>query len=249
MIRAIIIDDELNNIENLAALLAQHCPSVEITGRARNAAEGAMLTRQLQPDLVFLDIEMPGRNGFEMLQSLNDFSFEVIFVTAFEQYGIQAIKFSALDYLLKPVSADELKQAVDKAIAKRQKLDQNLQLENLLQLLRQEQKRSTHRIALATSRETRFIETGQIIRCASSNNYTTFFLKDGEKILTSKPIFEYENMLTDYGFFRCHQRHLINRQHIKSYVNEDGGYLLMEDNSSVPVSRSKKESLKELFNY
>lgn len=247
MINAIIIDDEQNNIDNLQLLLSKHCPQVNIIGHALNATEGEKLVKQKSPDLIFLDIQMPGKNGFDLLKSLDNYDFEIVFVTAYDQYGIQAVKFSAIDYLLKPVNVKELKTAVAKAIEKRNQKNQNLQLENLIRFLKHEQQKSTHRIALQGSKETRFVETEQIVRCESSNNYTTFFLTNGEKILTSKPIFEYEEMLQAYGFFRSHQSHLVNKKHIRSWVKEDGGYLLMNDNSQVPVSRNKRDALKAIF--
>ena len=247
MIRAVIIDDEQNNIDNLEALLLQYCPQVQVTGKALNADEGERIIRRVDPDLVFLDIQMPGKNGFDLLRSFDHHSFGIVFITAYDQYGIQAVKFSAIDYLLKPVNVEELKEAVKKAIEKRGQQEQNLRLENFMRMLAQEQQKNTHRIALQSAKETRFVETGNIIRCESSNNYTTFFLSGGEKILTSKAIFEFEEMLQGYGFFRCHQRHLINKKHVRSWVKEDGGYLLMEDGSEVPVSRNKKEELRGLF--
>lgn len=247
MIRAIIIDDERNNIDNLHMLLSKHCPQVAIIGHATNAAEGELLIKETSPELVFLDIQMPGRNGFDLLKSLDHFDFGIIFVTAYDQYGIQAVKFSAIDYLLKPVNVEELKTAVSKAIEKSFLKKQNLQLENLMRFLKQEQQKSEHRIALQSAKETRFVETENIIRCESSNNYTTFFLAGGEKIMTSRPIFEYEEMLEGYGFFRSHQSHLVNKKHIRSWVKEEGGYLLMNDNSQVPVSRGRREELKGMF--
>ncbi len=247
MISAVIIDDEQNNIDNLAALLARYCPEVNVLACANDATGGEVIIRRYNPDLVFLDIQMPGKNGFELLKGLEHFPFSVIFVTAFDQYGIQAVKFSAIDYLLKPVDVEELKVAVHKVTEMHQRKNQNLRLENLIEVLKQEQQKSSHRIALQSAKETRFIETGRIIRCESSNNYTTFFLVNGEKILTSKPIFEYEELLSSYGFFRCHQSHLVNKKMIRSWVKEDGGYLVMEDHAQVPVSRNKKNKLKALF--
>jgi two-component system LytT family response regulator len=247
MINAVIIDDEQNNIDNLRLLLSKHCPDVRVTGDASNATEGAQLIRQSSPDLVFLDIQMPGKNGFELLKSLDQLDFGIIFVTAHDQYGVQAVKFSAIDYLLKPVDIEELKSAVSKAVEQRTQKNQNLQLENLIRFLKQEQQKSAHRIALQTAKETRFVETGMIIRCESSNNYTTFFLEGGEKIMTSRPIFEYEEMLREYDFFRSHQSHLVNKNHIRSWVKEDGGYLLMKDGSQVPVSRNKRDELKGML--
>ena len=209
-----------------------------------NTNDGEAAILQHNPDIVFLDIQMPGKTGFEMLQSLKNHNFELIFVTAFDQYGIQAVKFSALDYLLKPINTEELKNAVHKAIYRSTEKRQNKKLENLLQVLEHRQEKELHRIALTSAKETRFIRTQDIIRCQSSNNYTTFFLSDGEKIMTSKPIFEYEEILVNYGFIRCHQSHLINKLHIKSWVKENGGFLLLDDNTQVPISRQKKEYVK-----
>ena len=247
MTTAVIIDDEQNNIDNLRSLLSQHCPQVTVAATATSADEGERIILAIQPHIVFLDIQMPDRNGFELLQSLSQTSFQLIFVTAHDQYGIQAVKFSAIDYLLKPVSADELKTAVQKALEKNLQTRQNLQLENLMRLLQQKGEKGSHRIALQSTRETRFVETEKIIRCESSNNYTSFFLADKEKIVTSRPIFEYEELLSDYGFIRCHQRHLVNKKFIKSWVKEDGGYLLLEDGSQIPVARNRKDEVRELL--
>lgn len=247
MINAVLVDDEQNNIDNLKFLLTKHCFEVNVIGWALNAAEGEKIIRQKSPDLVFLDIQMPVKNGFDMLKSLDLYDFAIIFVTAYDQYGIQAVKFSAIDYLLKPVNVDELKLAVKKAIERTSLKKQNLQLENLICFLRQEQQKSEHRIALQGTKETRFVETGMIVHCESSNNYTTFFLTGGEKIMTSRPIFEYEELLRDYGFFRSHQSHLVNKKHIRSWMKEDGGYLLLNDGSQIPVSRNKRDLIRTMF--
>jgi two-component system, LytTR family, response regulator len=248
MINTVIIDDEQNNIDNLSILLHTYCPQVTVLARALNANDGEQIILKHKPDLVFLDIQMPEKNGFDMLKSLNSFDFEIIFVTAYDQYGIQAVKFSAIDYLLKPINIDDLKQAVQKAALRSTQKRHNAQLENLIQLVQQKQQKQFHRIALQSTKETRFVEPDKIVRCESSNNYTTFFLSNGEKILTSKPIFEYEEMLQDYGFVRCHQSHLVNKTFVKSWIKEEGGYLLMEDNTQIPISRNKKEGLKLLLN-
>jgi two-component system LytT family response regulator len=247
MIRAVIIDDEQNNLDNLCRLLEKHCPEITVAATALTADEGRAIILAQKPDLIFLDIQMPGKSGFELLQSLPDHFFGIIFVTAFDQYGIQAVKFSAIDYLLKPIDTHELKAAVSKAIARYSEKKQNLRLENLLQLLKHQQEKDTHRIALATAKETRLVKTQDIVRCESSNNYTTIYLVSGEKLLVSKPIYEFDELLNDYGFLRCHQSHLINKKFIKSWVKEDGDFLLLEDASLVPVSRKKKEYIKELF--
>jgi two-component system LytT family response regulator len=245
LLKAVVIDDEENNVENLSILLQKNCPQVTVVASARNAIDGEKIILQHEPDIVFLDIQMPGKSGFDLLTSLTDYSFEVIFVTAFDQYGIQAIKFSAIDYLLKPVNPVELKQAVQKALSRYSQKKQNLQLENLIQYLQQQHNREQHRIALTTIKEIRPIPVNEIVRCESTNNYTAFFLAGGEKLMVSKPIYEYDEMLNNYGFIRCHQSHLVNKKYIKSWVKEEGGYLLLQDGTTVPVARSKKEMVRQ----
>lgn len=247
MLKALIIDDEKNNVDNLRAILTEHCPEVSISGTASNGFDGLELIQQTNPDLVFLDIQMPGMNGFEMLLALHKYDFEIIFITAYDQYGIQAVKFAAIDYLLKPVDINELKQAVNKVFVRANLKRQNLRLENLIQILEKNQEKKDHRIALASVKEVRFIATEQIIRCVSSNNYTTFYLLNSEEIVASRPIYEYEELLTDYGFVRCHQSHLVNKKYIKSYVKEEGGYLLTDDGSQIPVSRQKREQVRKML--
>lgn len=244
-INAVIVDDEPYNIENLKALLQKHCPQVQVLDSAGNAQQGAAMITALRPELVFLDIQMPDQNGFDLLRSLPSYDFEIIFVTAYDQYGIQAVKFSAIDYLLKPVDTGELKKAVEKALLKSQQKKQNLQLENLITLLQHNKQKEDHRIALPGAKETRLVNTQEILRCESSNNYTTFYFKSGEKLVVSRPIYEYEDLLRDYGFIRCHQSHLVNKKYIRSWVKEEGGYLLVEDGSQVPVSRQKKEAIRK----
>jgi two-component system LytT family response regulator len=158
------------------------------------------------------------------------------------------MKFSAVDYLLKPIAIAELQSAVTRA-GKRVGLKiQNHKLENLINLLQQQQSKSEHRIGLTTLKETRFIKTDEIVRCESYNNYTTFYLANGEEIVVSKPIYEYEQLLGDYGFLRCSQSHIINRIFVKSWVKESGGYILMQDGKQVSISRNKKEELKAFLN-
>jgi two-component system LytT family response regulator len=240
----VIIDDEDNNIENLSILLKKHCPEVKIIGTAGNAGQGKELILSSHPELVFLDIQMPVTNGFGLLSSLNSYPFEIIFVTAYDKYALQAIKFSALDYLLKPIDTVELINAVEKAFLKRQQKTENLSLENLVRMIGKKENKSNHRIALQSLKETRYIEPKKIIRCTSLNNYTTFYLDDGETFITSRPIFEYEEILAEYGFFRSHQSHLVNLTYIKSIVKEDGGYILLKDSTQVPLSRNKREEIK-----
>ena len=240
MIRSIIVDDEPKNVRILRGLLEEFCPNVLLLAEANSADQAIPLIQQQQPDLVFLDIQLPGEDGFSFLRSLPAINFEVIFVTAFDQYAIQAIRFSAIDYLLKPISVPELKTAVSnasRAIADRR---ENVQVRNLLNLLQESNPRE-HRLAIAGVKETRFIEVTKILRCESANNYTHIFLSGGEKLTVSKPIFEYTELLAGYGFIRCHQSHLVNIKMVRSWIHSPQEGLLLEDGSIVPVSRAKKE--------
>lgn len=248
MISAILVDDEPINNDNLKALLAQHCPQVEVLASATSAAEARELLLANKPDVVFLDIQMPEKNGFDLLRSIGEPGFEVVFVTAFDAYGIMAIKFSALDYLLKPINAVELKTAVGKVEASVKDRKKNARLENLMQLLDRQQLDENEKIGLPTQRETFLTPIKAIVRCESSNNYTSFYLTDGTSLLISRPIYEYEELLTPYGFIRCHQSHLVNKKHVKSILNEDSGYLVMEpDHAKIPISRQKKPLIKAIF--
>ncbi|NIG55499.1 LytTR family DNA-binding domain-containing protein [Chitinophaga sp. Cy-1792] len=244
MINAVIIDDEANNILNLQRMLEKYCPGVNITGSADSAAGGIALINRHQPDLVFLDIHMPETNGLEMLQQLQSKDFALIFVTAFNQYGVQAVKFAAMDYLLKPVDPEELIMAVKKVSDNLHNKNQQQQLRLLVDLLQQGLPKDDFRIALPSLKETRFVNTGEIIRCESSNSYTHFFLSNGEKITVASSIQEYEGLLLPYGFLRPHQSHLVNRKYVRSLVKESGGYLLLQDGTQVPVSRAKKDEVK-----
>lgn len=244
MINAVIIDDEQNNIDNLLLLLKKHCPTVNVLESAREITTGRKIIQDLQPDIIFLDIQMPGGSGFDLLSKLGAIPCEIIFVTAYDKYAVQAFKFSALDYLLKPVDIASLKAAVKKAEVHLHIKRQDLHLKNLINLFHNKQKKDEHRIALASLKETRFVFTRQIIYCESSNNYTTCFLDSGEKIVASKPIYEFDEMLAEYGFIRCHQSYLVNKIYIKSLVKQDGSYyILLNDQTQIPVSRNKKEML------
>jgi two-component system LytT family response regulator len=208
-IKAVLIDDEQHNLENLQGLLARYCPQVSVCATALNAVEGRQIILQNQPAIIFLDIQMPNQSGFDLLAALPQYDFEVIFVTAHDQYAIKAMRFAAVDYLLKPIDINELQAAVDRAVKQHLLKVQNRHLENLIELLKDRQNNHDQRIALATSKETRFVKTSEIIRCESANNYSTFFLCDGEQLLVCRPIYEFDELLKDYGFLRCHQSHLL----------------------------------------
>lgn len=243
--KALLIDDEQPNLDNLEALLTSYCPQIDVCGTALNAEDAKSVLYAQQPDLLFLDIQMPKQNGFDLLRSLSEYDFEVIFVTAYDQYVLQALRFAAVDYLLKPVDIHELQAAVERAIKQRRLKEQNQLLQNLMQVLKAGPQQEEPRIALATTKETRFVKTDEIIRCESSNNYTTFYLADGETLLVCKPIYAYDELLSDHGFLRCHQSHLVNKKFIKSWKKGFGDFLLLADSSEVPISRGKKEDMKK----
>ncbi len=248
MIRAILVDDESINNSNLTALLTRFCPEIEVVATAESAEEASVQIAQLNPDVVFLDIEMPKSNGFDLLRSLNTPNFAVVFVTAHDAYGIQAIKFSALDYLLKPINSSELIATVNKLAQSINAKKQNERLSNLLQLLTEKYPDEHQKIALPTLKETYLVPVKDIIRCESSNNYTSFFLTNGAEHLISKPLYEYDELLSPYGFIRCHQSHLVNKMHVNSILNEDSGYLMMSFTSKkIPIAKQRKSSIKELL--
>lgn len=250
MIRAILVDDEQLNVSNLKALLNKHCGSVDVVGTANSVDDSIELINKLNPDVVFLDIEMPDKNGFELLKAFQSPNFEVVFVTAYDAYGIQAIKFSALDYLLKPINIEELKASINKLeVILKHKRD-NKRLQNLISLLDKKTPYESPKIALPTMKETFFVPIANILRCESSNNYTTFYLCDGTEYVISKPLYEFDEMLSPYGFIRCHQSHLVNKTHVRSIINQDAGYLMLNfGNKKIPISKQKKALIKELLSF
>lgn len=243
--KAILIDDELHNLTNLQVLLNTYCPQVEVCALAQSAEQGKKAVKTYLPDLIFLDIQMPEQDGFAFLRSLDYYNFEVIFVTAYDQYAIQAMRFSAVDYLLKPINIKELVDAVNRAFKQNQLKSQHKQIEYLMDWFKVQSQKEEQRIALSTVEETRFAKVSEIIRCESSNNYTTFFLSDNSKLLVSKPIYEYDELLSNYGFIRCHQSHLVNKAYIKSWLKEYGDFLLLNDGTQIPISRGKKQLVKD----
>jgi two-component system, LytTR family, response regulator len=241
MINAIIIDDERHSCDALKMLLGRCCPQVQLTALCYSAEEGIKKINELKPQLVFLDIEMPHMNGFQMLEQLHKIDFEVIFTTSYYQYAITAFKFSALDYLLKPVDREELEKAVQK-VSKKISPPVSQQLEILLQKINQPAI-TVQRIALPTMQGLEFVPVNSIISCSSNNNYTEFFLADKKKLLVSRTLKEVEDMLADHSFLRVHNSHVVNLNAITRYVKGEGGYLVMIDGSTVDVSRSRKELL------
>lgn len=244
-IYSLIIDDESGNRENLRRMLNLHCPQIIVQGECSSVKEARECISTLSPQLLFLDICMADGTGFDLLESLAGLSVEVIFITAFDQYAIQAIRFSALDYLLKPIDTKELINAVGKAVQIIKTKQLNHRMQNLLQnSLRLDKKK---RLALSVADKIEFIEISDIIRCEADNNYTTFYLKSGDKLIVSRTLKEYDELLTPYNFLRVHQSHLINLDEIKSFIKNDGGYLVMNDGSSVSISRQRRNEVMEIL--
>jgi len=246
-IRSIIIDDEPNNIENLQILLNQYCPEITIVATAMNADSAIAAIRAHQPDLLFLDIQMPEKSGFDVLKAFAVINFEIIFITAYDQYGIQAIKFSALDYLLKPINITELITAIEKARNKILTKQKNSSIENLLEYIKSGNK-EIPKIALPTLQEIRYVRVDDIIHCEASNNYTLFYLQNGEKILVCKTLKEFSDLLRSHNFIRTHQSHLVNLHFVNSWLKEDGGALLLTDSTKIPISRQNRELVKDALN-
>jgi two-component system LytT family response regulator len=246
-IRSIIIDDEPNNVENLQTMLHKYCAEIEVMAVANNADNGIAIIKAHQPDLLFLDIQLPGKSGFDILKAFTQINFEIIFITAYDQYGIQAIKFSALDYLLKPIDINELKLSVEKARHKIAVKQKNNNIENLLEYIRSEHK-DPPKIALPTLQEIMYVRVSDIVRCEASNNYTLFYLQSGEKILVCKTLKEFAELLRPYNFIRTHQSHLVNLYFVKSFLKEDGGSLFLNDRTKIPISRQNRDLVKDALN-
>jgi two-component system LytT family response regulator len=222
-------------------LLDKCCKEVQVIAVCNSAEEAIKKISELKPQLIFLDIEMPHMNGFQMLEQLHKIDFEIIFTTSYDQYAITAFKFSALDYLLKPIDREELQKAVEK-VSKKISPPVSQQLEILLQKINQPAI-TIQRIALPTMQGLEFVPVNSIISCSSNNNYTEFFLADKKKLLVSRTLKEVEDMLIDHSFLRVHNSHIVNLNAITRYVKGEGGYLVMTDNSTIDVSRSRKEML------
>ena len=244
--RAILVDDELANLENLHVLLTKNCPDVKVVATANTIDDAFEKINLHRPDLLFLDIQMGKTTGFDLLNQLGDKTFEVIFVTAYDNYGIQAVKFAALDYLLKPVDPDELMVAVSKAENRIANKMSGEQLNFLLNQIKRSEP-AVPKIALPQQHEIRYVSVDDIVRCVADNTYTFFHLSSSERILISKPLKEYSDLLKPQGFVRSHQSHLVNPKFVKSWLKEDGGTLLMNNGDKIPVSKPNREIVKAIL--
>jgi len=244
MIKAVIIDDETDSIDTLKWKLENYCTEVEVIASFDSPADGVIYLKNNPPDLLFLDIEMPMLTGFDVLEELGrDISFDIIFTTAYDNFGIQAVKFSALDYLLKPVQNKELKEAIEKHLKKSNQKIPSEQIDILLANVRENRKGIGGRIALASKESIEFVDPFNIVACEANSNYTNVYLSEGKKRVISKTLKEFEEMLVPFNFFRPHNSHLVNLNHVKEFIRGDGGYLVMENKMKIPVSKNKREEL------
>ena len=242
MISIAVIDDEPKARETIINILALCNLEIKIVGEADSVHSAFELIQLKAPDVVLLDINLPDGNGFDLLKKFEKINFKTIFITAHQEHAIQAFKFSAIDYILKPIRAAELFAAVEKVLESFNKEETVLKISTLLSNLEKLKK-----IVLKTAESIHIVHVEQIIRCEADINYTTFFLEGGETLLVSKSLKEYDELLTNAGFFRTHQSHLVNLEHILRYNKKDGGYLYMDNKNVVPVSTRKKEELLRLF--
>lgn len=238
----IIIDDNPNAQEFLAELLKTYCRDLTVLGKANDIFEGKKLIKELHPDLVFLDVEMPNGTGFDLLQQLEEINFKVIFTTAHEKYALKAIKYSALDYLLKPIDSNDLIEAIKKAQAENEQDFSKLKIKTLLQNL-ENSPVQTQKIMLKDKYGMQITPIQDIIHLEADNNYTRFFIKNQDSILVSKSLKEYEMILPKNHFFRCHKSHLVNLDYLVRYDKKDDDILILKNGNKVPVSRRKLEVL------
>jgi len=245
MLRTVIIDDEDHIRDSLVKLLARHCPQIAVAATANGVATGKKAIAEFHPDLVLLDIQMNDGTGFDLLQSFSPIDFKVIFVTAYDQFALQAFRFSAVDYLLKPVNPGQLVAAIDHAallIRDQFNMQMNALYENLRSVARQDKK-----IILKTTEQIHLLDLKSIVSCESDSCYTTVHTMDSEHIMVAKTLKEYEEMLSGCGFYRVHKSFLINLAHIKRFDKQDGGYIVLTNDQKIPVASRKREEMLELL--
>jgi len=243
-IKSIIVDDEKHGRENLAGILREFCPEVELLGEANSVEAALTIIREQPPDLVFLDIEMPRENGFQLLERLQNFHFEVIFVTAYGSYAIKAIRFSAADYILKPINRNDLKKAVKKVAERIRQKQENQRMKQLYHNLSQP---GNPRIGLPAGDRIEFKEVSKIIRCEGEGNYTHIWFEARKHTLVSKTLVEFEDLLQEFGFVRVHKAHLVNLKYVRAYIKSEN-MLKLSNNEYIPVSRRRKENVLKRLN-
>lgn len=245
-IRAILIDDELTSLKNMEQKLEEFCKSVTVIAATQNPEEAISLIRSLRPDVLFLDIEMPRMSGFRMLEELGDYEAEIIFTTAYNHYAIDAMHISAFDYLVKPVAIEELELAVNRLLKK--KIMQTQERLHILKDSMNQAKSQENRIAVPLNEGFEFVVIKNIVRIESSGSYSRLFVLNGQSLLVTKLLKDFEDLLTPYRFFRVHNSHLINLDYIKKYLRGVGGQVLMENGDIIDVARRKKEEFVSILN-
>ncbi len=243
-IKSIIVDDEKHGRENLAGILEKHCPEVVVLGQADSVDVAAKLIREFRPDLVFLDIEMPKENGFQLLERFDRTKFEVIFITAYDNYAIKAIRFSAVDYLLKPINFRDLTVAVEKVVERIRHREENKRIQELFGNLKHPE---NPRIGLPTGDRIEFVAVSDIIHCKGEGNYTHLYFVDGRHLMVAKTLVEFQDLLQDFGFMRTHKSHLVSLKHVSSYIKSDGGYLKLSNGDNISISRRRHVAVVEML--
>lgn len=242
----IIIDDEPLARQTIKSIIIENFPNINIVGQAGSVQSGVKIINDAKVDLIFLDVDLTDGSGFDILTSIKNINFKVIFITAHQEYALRAIKFSAFDFILKPISANELIDAVQRIDKESDVANQAIKWDAFFNNI-SEKKEKVKKLVLRTSESIHLVQIDDIIRCEADNNYSTFFLDSGEKIVISKGLKEYEELLGNHGFFRVHQSHLINLSYILRFDKKDGGFVVLTDKSIVPVSQRKKQRLFDFF--
>jgi two-component system LytT family response regulator len=239
-LKTLIVDDEPDAVDFISSIISEYCPTLEVVDRAYNVAQAADAIRRTRPDLLFLDVEMPNGTGFDLLAQFPDKDFEVIFITAFNHYAIKAIRFSAIDYILKPININEFIEAVGKVTAKR--LERSSKGNEGLQVLMENLRTALpSRLAIPTADGMEYLNPKDVVRIEADRSYTWFYLNGGRKILVSKHLKEFQELLGDRYFFRSHNSYLVNLKFVKKYIRRDGGCIEMNDGAIIPLSRNRKD--------
>ncbi len=247
LLRAIIIDDEPDCVKLLSLQLKMYCPQIQVLAECTQSEEGLRKILEFSPEIVFLDIEMPNMNGFQLLEAVGELSFALVFVTAYDKFAVKAFRYNAIDYLLKPIDAKELVESIKK-IEKQGKVDQQ-QIENLKHAYNSPLKVLPEKIALPFQNGVTFVKIADIIHCESDDNYTKFFLVNGQVYIISKTLRDIQEILEEREFLRVHRQYIVNLNQIKKFVKGEGNYLIMNNGQSIPVSRSQKDKLVERFGW